>query len=369
MNTHLVLILAFILLISCNKSQKFEVDVSTDFGDGKTAYLIEIGKNNQPIKADSVIIENGEFSFSKTIQHPNMNYIQVEDFPGYFLFIVEAGVVKMELFKDQIPEYSISGTTSNSDLQYYRSTMTDYQKSLQDIGNDAYKAQTERDTLLFNDLREQYESVESKIYNYDINFISDNPQSFLSLVLLTNYTAGNIISKDSLMVLYDGLSTKIKKGPVNDYLINILDLDTPGVEIGEIAPNFRGTTPSGNTVSLAESVGKITLIDFWASWCKPCRVQSPELVELHNKYSSNGLEIISVSLDKKESEWIQAIKDDGLNWLHVSHLKSWFDPIATKYNVKEIPTIFLLDSNRLVLDKGSHLSSIKFNLQRQLNSL
>lgn len=363
------LITAVILIISCSRGQRFEIDILTDFGDGKTAYLIEIGKDNQPFKADSIIIEKGEFSFSKTIQHPNMSYIQVEDFPGYFLFIVEVGVVKMELFKDQIPEYSIGGTTSNSDLQYYRSTMTDYQKSLQDIGNDAYKAQNDRDTLLFNDLVKQYESVESKFYNYDISFISDNPQSFLSLVLLTNYTAGNIISKDSLMVLYDGISKKIKKGPVNDYLINILDIDTPGVEIGEIAPNFRGTTPSGNTVSLAESSGKLTLIDFWASWCKPCRLQSPKLVELYDKYSSFGLEIISVSVDNDESDWVQAIKDDGLNWLHVSDLKSWNDPIATRYDVKEIPTIFLLDSNRLVVDKGNYLRSIEVNLNKQLKSL
>lgn len=111
-----------------------------------------------------------------------------------------------------------------------------------------------------------------------------------------------------------------------------------------MAPEFKAPTPTGKLVSLTESLGKATLIDFWASWCSPCRHENPNVVSLYNEFHSKGLNIISVSLDENKGSWTRAIEEDKLSWTQVSNLKEMKDPIALQYGVTQIPTTFLLDA-------------------------
>ncbi|HAV55900.1 MAG TPA: peroxiredoxin, partial [Aequorivita sp.] len=125
-------------------------------------------------------------------------------------------------------------------------------------------------------------------------------------------------------------------------------------EVGSLAPNFSAPTPTGEMMSLKDALGKYTIIDFWASWCRPCRIENPNVVKVYNKYHDKGLNIISVSLDKAEQKdkWLQAIKDDQMDWYHVSNLQFWQDPIAQQYSVRSIPATFLLDENGVIIDKN-----------------
>jgi len=125
-------------------------------------------------------------------------------------------------------------------------------------------------------------------------------------------------------------------------------------EIGEMAPEFSAATPNGETLALSEVLGKYTIIDFWASWCRPCRRENPNVVKVYEKYHDKGLNIISVSLDKpgQKDRWLQAIQDDRMDWFHVSNLQFWQDPIAQEYNVRSIPATFLLDADGRIIDKN-----------------
>ena len=124
-------------------------------------------------------------------------------------------------------------------------------------------------------------------------------------------------------------------------------------DIGQIAPDFSAPSPEGDIIKLSDIKGEITLIDFWASWCKPCRIENPNVVKVYEKYHDKGLEIISVSLDKpdKKDAWIKAIEDDNLQWHHVSNLKYWNDPVAQMYQVRSIPATFLLDAEGKIIAK------------------
>lgn len=129
---------------------------------------------------------------------------------------------------------------------------------------------------------------------------------------------------------------------------NKLKTSTPGVE----APNLVGDSPEGETIDLKDLRGKVVLVDFWASWCGPCRKENPNVKRLYDKYASKGFEILGVSLDRTKDRWQQAIDKDQLNWLHISDLKHWSSAHAALYGVRSIPDTVLLDGEGKIIARG-----------------
>ncbi|MFB6307576.1 MAG: TlpA family protein disulfide reductase, partial [Flavobacteriales bacterium] len=123
------------------------------------------------------------------------------------------------------------------------------------------------------------------------------------------------------------------------------------IKVGKKAPDIKMKTPSGDELALSSIKDKVVLIDFWASWCGPCRKANPHVVKLYNKYKDKGFEIFGVSLDKNKRKWVQAIKQDGLKWKHVSDLKGWQSKAAAKYGVSSIPYTVLIDKEGKIIAK------------------
>ncbi len=155
-----------------------------------------------------------------------------------------------------------------------------------------------------------------------------------------------------LQALYNNLSNNVKNSTegkeFQDYL-NTLET----VQIGKIAPAFTQNDTSGNPVQLADFKGKYVLLDFWASWCAPCRRENPNLVKSYAKYQKDGFEILGVSMDKAsdKAKWLKAIQDDGLTWKQVGDLKGWDNEAGVMYDVKAIPMNFLVDPNGKIIAK------------------
>ena len=368
-STYITFLLLVFIIISCGKKKSYELIVTTDLGDGKSAYLIEIDQNNQPATIDTAIIEKGTIQFNRKIDYPSNSFLQIEDYPQYFLFIAEQGKITMEIKKDDLPHFTLGGTYSNIGLNTYKNDIESFRSSLESIGNEGYEAQSSGDSVLLEDLYDQYYDIEKKIIQYDIDFVKDNPESFLSLLILQSHSLTKTIPNDSLLNLYDQLSSKIKKGSVNKQVSDALGIRTEDLKVGEIAPNFSGPRPDGEVVSLKQLQGKITLLDFWASWCKPCRIQSPELVELYKNYASTGFNIVSISLDQERNKWLQAIEDDGLgSWDHISNLEWYEGPIARAYNISAIPYLIVLDSIGSIIEIGHDLDAIRSEIELQLGN-
>jgi thiol-disulfide isomerase/thioredoxin len=124
-----------------------------------------------------------------------------------------------------------------------------------------------------------------------------------------------------------------------------------GLKIGQQAPDIILPDSSGNLKTLSSLRGKIILVDFWASWCGPCRFENPNVVRLHQKYKDKGFDVLSVSLDQDKKAWLRAIEADGMEWNHVSDLKKWESSVVPLYNINAIPMTFLLDQKGVIVAK------------------
>lgn len=138
------------------------------------------------------------------------------------------------------------------------------------------------------------------------------------------------------------------------------------VEGGE-APDFAQATPDGDMLSLHSLRGKVVLIDFWASWCGPCRAENPNVVRMYNEYRERGFEILGVSLDRARDRWLQAIEQDGLTWLHVSDLKGWQNEVAQRFSVSSIPHTILLDAEGRIIARGLRGAALEAKLAEIFN--
>jgi peroxiredoxin len=138
-------------------------------------------------------------------------------------------------------------------------------------------------------------------------------------------------------------------GQNNDAVM--VDSNAVGLDIGMFAPDISLPSAEGKVISLKSLRGKYVLIDFWASWCPPCRSENKHMVELYGKYKDNNFEILGVSFDKKKENWERAIKEDGLKWIQVSDLKYWDSPVANQYKIEGIPYTVLLNKEGRIIDK------------------
>ena len=212
-----------------------------------------------------------------------------------------------------------------------------------------------KDTVLIRDLTTQFESLRTKLLQYEESFIVENNDSYLSSLILQRMLMNQELEFETIESYFSRFNEIIKKTKSSKEIknrINEVIESKNAISIGSTAPDFEGPGLDGESIALSDVKSKIILLDFWASWCGPCRIENPDLVKLKNKYSSNEFEIVGISLDRDRDSWINAIKNDNIeNWVHISNLKFWGEPIAKLYKVIQMPTTFLLDENRNVIGK------------------
>lgn len=352
------LLTAIIILsiLGCNKNQNgyFLSGELKNIEDGTMVYVSDLDQNMQPSKIDSVQIKNGKFELDMAeVENSNLSFLSVEGYNGNVIFISENESIHFEIYKDSLPTSKVDGGKENEVFYTYLDHLKGLRKQVMEIGQEMREVMaSSRDVGAIERLQEKEQELRTTDITYKKKFVEEHPDKFVSVLVLTDMM--NMGSPpNEVKELYATLSENATKGSLAKSLENDLNKRS-AVDIGSKAPEFSAPNPEGERISLKDSMGKVTLIDFWAAWCKPCRVENPNIVKTYNKYHEKGFNIIGVSLDREgdRDKWVKAIEDDKLTWPQVSNLQFWQDPVAQLYGIQAIPAQFILDENGIIVAKN-----------------
>lgn len=360
-----------LFLSSCGSSDnQFELIGNADVSDGTMIYVLQADQNNQPYIKDSTSVQSNSFKFKGISSTPQISYIQVQGVNGYVLAILENGDIKADIYKDSISKSKVYGTKSNDDFIKYKSETKSLVDVMNNISSDAQNAIMSGDVVTAMELEKEYNSKEREVMLYEWDFIVDNLDSYMSALLLEVFMIENKVNKDSIIDVYESFSNRIKVSDVGKNIADLLSQFEDPIEVGEIAPDFTAPSIDGPDITLSNVLldNKVTLLDFWAAWCRPCRIENPNLVRLHKKYKDDGFDIIGVSLDRTREQWEQAVIDDNLPWTQVSNLNFWNDPVARRYSIRAIPQSYLLNKDGLVMGKNLRGQELEDRILSLLNA-
>ncbi len=358
----------FFVLSSCGKNNSYTLNGNIDVEDDTKIYILQADQNNQPFIKDSTSVKSGQFNFKGMSATPQISYMQVEGVNGYVLTIIENGTISADIYKDSITKSRVFGSKSNDDFIKYKLETKSLVNDMNSISFAAQDAIMSGDIETAAELEKDYNKIQQKVLLYEWDFITDNLDSYMSGLLLEVFMVENKVNKDSIIDVYESFSNRIKVSDVGKNIADLLIQYSDPIDIGETAPDFTGPSLNGSNITLSEELSKhsVTLLDFWAAWCRPCRIENPNLVRLYKSYNDSGFNIIGVSLDRTQEQWEQAVEDDNLLWTQISNLNFWNDPIARRYSIRSIPQSYLINSEGLVIGKnlkGNDLEEkIKFAL-------
>jgi thiol-disulfide isomerase/thioredoxin len=229
------------------------------------------------------------------------------------------------------------------------------------LDNPAYRAAG--DTTARESIQELARQARQKLDVAMDEIVKAHPDSYATAYLLHLWYGQAPI--EQLREQYELLGENAKASTFGVIIAERIRAET--ATIGQVAPDFTFTTPEGETVSLHGIAAKVKLIDFWASWCGPCRMENPNVVAAYAEYHPKGFEIVGVSLDTDKASWLQAITDDKLTWIHGSDLKGWSAAPAKLYGVNSIPHTVLLDENNRIIAKNLRGDALKQKLAELLD--
>lgn len=346
----------FLTFISCESdSDSYKLSANAfGFENDTEVFIYQVDSNNQPQVIDTLKVTNEKFEarYSNS-SDSQLHLLKINGVNKSLLYFGENEDIKFNIYKDSILSSYATGGRQNELYNEFNNTIKNL--ALERASNtEKYKqAQAEQDGILITELRAKDQALAQQEKDYKREFVSQNNNSIFSLMLMSEMLTKKELSAAQVNELIKNLSPKMAShSEVKRIKSNLAKSKT--ADVGSVAPAFSAPTPEGEMLALNDVLGKYTIIDFWASWCKPCRRENPNVVNVYNQYHDKGLNIISVSLDRQgqENRWTQAIEQDKMDWYHVSNLKFWQDPIARTYNVRSIPATFLLDQNGIIIAKN-----------------
>ena len=360
----IISILLILSIISC-KGEKATINNENNYflefiqQTDKYIYLYKIDRNN-PSKIDSSKSNNGVHKFNINLLKSDIFLVGTSPEKSV-LFIGSPNENNKFLFTNGVyEELVVTGDSTNILLQKYFNFRNNIISQIQSI-----KTPNEEEKIIArNSILMNYQSYMKK-------FINENKNSPCLLMLLGEIQ-NPMDFKNELMIIKNVVQEKFEKQKYLKEVVKLIEQakqqenylsqqknraneeknirEKLGINIGAIAPEINLQSPDGKFIALSSLKGKVVLLDFWASWCRPCRAENPNVVRLYNKYKDKGFTVYSVSLDQNKDKWLAAIAQDKLTWSnHVSELTGWKSSAGNKYGVSSIPKTFLIDAKGKII--------------------
>lgn len=309
------------------------------------AYLYKIENGRKLL--DSVPVKDNRFEFVGTVDKAYSASIGVKGVRRSVSFYLEPATFYTRIEEDWSKPSPVIGGVQNAIAKGYEAEKKRIQDTMMVLGAKYERADAEGKVKLSLLMEEWSEQLDSTRFRYIENY----PNSLAIIDINRPYFAVlNYVKLQRMKSLFDtGLSYSYAYQELDKYY----ELKKSEYLVGQQAPAVRTKTVNGKNFDLSSLKGKLVLLDFWASWCAPCRVANRKLVPTYEKYKASGLEIVSVSMDDKDNLWKEAIKKDGIPWIQVSELSGIKgSPIAEAYSVRQLPTLFLIDEKGKVIHQN-----------------
>jgi len=346
-----VLVASALTILSATFSFAQEFTVSGKLPGGPAGTKIYLQKaGNPPVSLDSTTLAaDGSFSI-KGKESEGGNFYMIDIANQQKVVMLVEGNEKLTLGVKADGALEITGSEN---MKYYNtlSQLNSEMAGKVNAWNEEYGvAEEKKDLKKQKEIRTAYEAAEKEQLGQIRTLISEMGNSVVAV-----FAANNFLNPEIDLELMSTVADKFEKSKPDSKIVQMYVGQMKrlrGLAVGSVAPDFTLDSPEGEKVSLSDLRGQYVLIDFWASWCGPCRVENPNVVKMYNRYKDKGFTIYGVSLDKDKKAWVNAIEKDKLTWVHGSDLKYWQNEVAQSYGVTGIPATFLLDKEGKIIAKN-----------------
>ena len=364
----ILLVAVAAILFACTPKHDGYTITGTISGEGiseGSAYLSNFSRVD-PIK-DTAEFKNGKFVFTGKVTTPENYAITIEGMDGRIIFFLENSSIEIKAEMGNFAQAQVTGGATNDLITALNNSKKEIEirDNLDSLKAEFYVGTTTQERK--DEILAIYDAAQKKMEKLDNDFFAANPTSFFTVTqLIQQVEEMPLAEMEAKVAQFEALPQFAGNRYITEVKEAIATLKT--LEPGMVAPEFTLNTPEGNPVSLSSvySQNKLTMIDFWAGWCSPCRAFNPHLVEIYNKYNKDGFGVFGVSFDRDEEVWKSAIKDDKLTWTQVSDLKFWNSIPAKEYYVKSIPANIFVDQEGKIIKRQVGRDEIESFIKEQL---
>ena len=341
----LFLLAAMLIMTACNQQKTFKVNVSLTNGNEKVVYLQKY-VDNAPVTIDSAVIVEEKAVLTAPIDNPQILYaLKVKDKRGSMPFFADNQDVTFVGDMNDPQTVEIIASETQAELDAYNDQLNAFDVQIRDLYKVMQQAFSDNDSIKMDSLNKVGTALMEQQDSYRDDYIKSHPESFVTHYILDGVKQDYPI--DQLKNLMANFTTEsIYRDHLNDYIAK-----QERLEVGQPFIDFTLQTKNGENVTLSEKIGqnKLTLVDFWASWCGPCRHENPVVKAAYEQFHDLGFDVVGVSVDQDEAAWLKAVEDDQLPWTQVRDAEN---KVSEDYLIYYIPSNFLFDQNGTMVAKG-----------------